>query len=221
MQTELRIFITAILLVPFYAQAESEKPTAATRQDRVGNVEYVFNEEVSIKVAPAGHTAANAPCTLLEDTGGVVYNEGAIRYNKTTKGLEYCNGANWVSPQAPANTLAVTRYHYNKPAQAVAVLQGTFTNDGYIAGLVACNGGGLNQRLRAHLLLFDAASGQWKAAAGATAQDVSAGGYEIDNSPFFSVVPAKVPWQVYISSNYSQKGDNTANCSLDVTKFGS
>lgn len=105
--------------------------TTATSLDANGNIQFVFDEASSIKVAPAGSGAGGGAC--LAGTAG------AIRYVPAAKTFEGCNGSTWSSlaggvPAGAVQAFALTSCPSGWSA-APALAGRTIIGAGYGAGL--------------------------------------------------------------------------------------
>ncbi len=98
--------ILALAASIFSNPAQASSPPASTQasssQDAAGNIQFLFNNESSIKIAPVTTAATEETC-LTES-------EGAMRYNKTLKIFEGCDGTSWrsLSSNAQSGSLANT-----------------------------------------------------------------------------------------------------------------
>lgn len=91
------LLIAALFLLgfagPVHAAAAPppSPPQASSSQDDAGNIQFTFNSQPSIKVAPASNASVGSSCVA----GAGATNEGAIRYNRNLKNVEFCDGATW------------------------------------------------------------------------------------------------------------------------------
>lgn len=87
------------------AEPSAAKVASTSQNKDTGFVQFEFDGEPSIRVAPAGDDIAGFSCHANE--------EGAIRYNKKIKTVEFCDKFNWVSikggTSCPAGQVSTTK----------------------------------------------------------------------------------------------------------------
>jgi len=96
-----------------------------------------------------GNANPNESCATDVDTASLRHNEGALRYNKKTKTLEFCNGTNWTATQSAASGLTILHQTYDRNhVNQGMIAEGTFvSSDGAVGGVLSCGGGTSEQRL--------------------------------------------------------------------------
>ncbi len=195
-----------VMLICFALSSALAAPPSSTMKqpgasvDSDGNIQFTFDNQASIRVAPISDKAVEA-CAPTS--------EGAIRYNThaSIKSLQVCDGIAWKGfGQSPE--LAATTAIYNNPPEARTIESGAFTNDGFIGGNIICNGGA--NRLRVEIYL-----NELRMAGAVGIDDPTTSTYEADVASFFSYIPKNIPWKVVTTSNVG------GNCTVRITKYGS
>jgi len=73
------------------APVASPEKASTAQNAKTGHIEFLFDDQASVKIAKRGTVAANEPCS---DIAGETQ-KGALRYNTTSKLMESCDGAIW------------------------------------------------------------------------------------------------------------------------------
>ncbi len=113
----LSLFIFFLL----FSSLPSALAETGTSIDSKNNIQFIFNDVASIKIAPSSTAAAGSACATPLDikTGKPVY-EGAMRFNDTLNDIEFCNGTVWAGMSQPYPTGYAVSVDYSNCTAAIA-----------------------------------------------------------------------------------------------------
>ena len=83
-------YLSAFFILSLFVSTPAHAIQASTTQSSDGNIQFIFDDKVSIQVAPKSSNPAGSHCATTE--------KGAIRYNEHLNDIEFCNGLTWGIP---------------------------------------------------------------------------------------------------------------------------